>query len=309
MRKSCQIVFIVGPTASGKSDIALELAQRIKGEIVCCDSMQIYKEISIASNKASQEELEKVKHYLINVASVEEAFDVARYNELANQAIAEILNNGRVPIVVGGSGLYFQILLDGIFSAEGRNETVRQRFKEMAEAMGSEALHRQLALVDPQAAGRIHPNDERRIIRALEVYETTQEPISKLQPQRRGLWETHEAKVFGIKMERELLYERINARVERMIAAGLVDEVKSLSPASLSLTAQHLIGIKEVLEYLQGHIDLETAVEKIKQNTRQFAKRQLTWFRKDARIEWIDAKPSDLKAAALEIYKELREHG
>ncbi|HLF17976.1 MAG TPA: tRNA (adenosine(37)-N6)-dimethylallyltransferase MiaA [Candidatus Omnitrophota bacterium] len=286
--KTHKIIFIVGPTAVGKSDVAVTLAKRIKGEIVSCDSMQIYKEINIANNKPSLKELKEIPHHLINVVSVEDEFDVARFGRLARNTIEDIHSRGAVPIVVAGSGLYMQILLDGIFEAKGKDAHFRDQLKKRMEEDGVEALYNDLRQVDPAAAGKIHPNDARRIIRALEVFETSRKPISQLQQKREGLWGKYDISIFGLMMPRDVLYQRINERVERMFKAGMVKEIKGLSNLKLSLTARHLIGIKEVLNYFNGGCDLATAAEEMKQNTRRFAKRQMTWFRKDKRIQWIE---------------------
>lgn len=283
-----QIVFIVGPTAVGKSEVGLKLAERIKGEIVCCDSMQVYQEIAIASNKPTKEDVARVPHHLFDIASVATSFDVATYNRLAQQCIKKIIERSRVPIIIGGSGLYCQILLDGIFDGHGGDEEVREKLKAKARSMGSDVLHRQLSASDPQAAQRIHPNDTRRIVRALEVYETSHRPISQLQPNRQGLWGRYDIRLFGLRMERQQLYDRINRRVARMVKADLKKETEKLSSSHLSISAQHLIGLKEMREHIEGKYDLDTAVELIKKNTRHFAKRQMTWFNKEKRIQWID---------------------
>ena len=281
------IIFIVGPTAVGKSEVALSLARKINGEIVSCDSMQIYKEINIASNKPSEQELHEIAHHLINTISVEEEFDVVQFSHLVDQTLEGIFERARLPIVVGGSGLYMQTLLDGIFEKASKDEQLRDELKNLADEKGCAYLHAQLQEKDPQAAQKIHPNDLRRIIRALEVYETQGAKISDLQKQREGLWNKYNVHVFVIDQDRTQLYEKINARVDHMVEEGLVDEIKNLHNRKLSKTAQKLIGVKEIRAYLNEEMDFDKAVDLMKQNTRHFAKRQWTWFRKDARWTWI----------------------
>ena len=304
---SRSIIFIVGPTAVGKSEVALSVAREIKGEIISCDSMQIYKEINIASSKPSAQEIKKVPHHLVNVMSVCDEFDVARFNTLANAAVKDILARGRIPIIVGGSGLYMQILLDGIFESSSRDELLREKLKQEAEVKGNAYLYDWLKKHDPQAASKIHVNDMKRIVRALEVCLTQKTAISQLQKNRAGLWGKYDITVIGLNQKRENLYERINGRVESMFQSGLIDEIKNISVLHLSKTAQGLIGIKEILSYLRRENTLDEAKENMKQNTRHLAKKQLTWFRKEKRIQWIDVDgkiPSVIAAEILRIRKE-----
>ncbi len=295
-----KIIFVVGPTAVGKTDVALKLAKKCNGEIVSCDSMQVYKEISIASNKPSADILDGIKHHLIDIISVEQEFNAAIFNQLAKDAIGAIHKQNKIPIVTGGSGMYMQVLLDGIFgdsAKEGqagvKDPQRRRELEQRAEEQGCGALHVELERVDPGAAARIHSHDKRRIIRALEVYEGTKKPISQLQGSRRGLWGEYDIAVFALNRERAQLYQRIDQRVEDMLAAGLIDEVKQLDGMRLSPTVEQLIGIKEVKGYLDGDYDLDRAKYLMQRNTRHFAKRQLTWFRKDKRLEWIMIEEND----------------
>ncbi len=293
---SKKIVFIVGPTAVGKSDVGLCLCAKIPGEIVSCDSMQIYREINIASNKPSREVLKKVPHHLIDILSVRDEFDVARYNELALAAIADIHRRGRIPIVVGGSGMYMQVLLDGIFQGGVKNESLRKDLKGQAHQYGNQFIYDKLKEEDPEAAQKIHPNDTRRIVRALEICLTERIPISELQKQRRGLWGAYDIRVFGLNCDREQLYERINRRVEQMFEKGLVEEIEKVREAPWSLTAKKIIGVQEVMGFLNKEYDLAQAKERMKLNTRRLAKRQLTWFRKEKRIQWIEVDVDDAPA-------------
>ena len=281
------VIFIVGPTAVGKSEVALVLAQQLKGEIVSCDAMQVYKEISIATSKPSLEMLRKVPHHLINIQSVQEEFDVAKFNDLAQKAIAAILKKDRIPIIVGGSGMYMQVLLDGIFPGGGKDSQVRAKLEEEAKEKGDGALYTKLQRVDPDAAAKIHPRDQRRIIRALEVYETTRQPMSQIKKSREGLWGKYDIRIFALNRNRAELYNRINRRVDDMLAKGLVKEIEKLDAEKLSLTAQRIIGVDDILGYLKGEHDMERAQYLIQLNSRHLAKRQLTWFRKDKRLEWL----------------------
>ena len=290
---SNKIIFIVGPTAIGKSEIACSLAKRIDGEIVSCDSMQVYKELHIVTSKPSPRMLKKVTHHLIDCVSVTEEFDVARFNTLALEAIRAIQARHHVPIIVGGSGLYMQILLDGIFPGTPKNEAIRAELKKQVERYGSEYLHKKLQKIDSQAALKIHPNDARRIIRALEVYKTRREPISSLRKKRRGLWGKYDIRAFALTMDRDILYRRINQRVDDMFAHGAVKEIEHLRDVPLSPMAERLIGLREIRGFLDGSYDETHARELMKLNTRRFAKRQLTWFRKEKRLEWITVQEND----------------
>lgn len=300
-----KIIFIVGPTAVGKSDVGMHLARKLRGEIVSCDSMQIYKEIRIASNKPSPKDLNEVPHYLVDIISVREEFDVAKFNTLALAAIHDIHRRGRVPVIVGGSGMYMQVLLDGIFEGGIKNQSLRKDLKGQAHQYGNQYLYDKLKEEDAQAAAKIHPNDVRRVIRALEVCITRKTLISQLQTQRQGLYGQCDIALFAFNREREALYAKINARVDRMIDAGLVDEISRLNGCAWSLTARKIIGVAEIQSFLNGDCDLQQAKEQIKLNTRRLAKRQLTWFRRDDRLQWIMLQPDDTPETVTETIMEL----
>ena len=282
------IVFIVGPTGVGKSDAACLLAHNIGGEIVSCDAMQVYREVNVACDKPSKEDRQRIPHHMLDVVSVTEEFDVAAFRRLAIAVIDDIISRGKVPIVVGGSGMYVSVLLDGIFESGTPNETLRGQLYKQAERDGSVVLHNQLTAVDPEAAAKIHANDVKRIVRALEVNLNLNKPISKLQKERDGLWGKYPIKIFALNRDREKLYARVEARIDRMFTNGLVEEVRHLSQMPLSRSAATLIGIPEVSGFLKGEYDLERAKYLMKLNTRHYAKRQLTWFRRDERLTWID---------------------
>jgi tRNA dimethylallyltransferase len=293
MPSSEKIIFIVGPTAVGKSSVALSLAKMLKTEIVSCDSMQVYREAAIATNKPSLEELSHIPHHLIDVVSVSEEFDVFRYYTLAIEQIKKILKKKRIPLVVGGSGMYMQILLDGIFEGGKKDDALREKLKKEAQKYGRQFLYDKLQSVDPLAAQKIHAHDERRIVRALEVYFTEEKPISALHAQRQGLFNQYDVRVFVLTQDREKLYQAINHRVDEMFARGLLDEIKTLLGLPLSLTAQSIIGVREIKGFLEGQHTLEKAKELMKMNTRRYAKRQLTWFRRDKRWQWITISSQD----------------
>ena len=310
MSNSKSLIFIVGPTAVGKSDAALKLAGILNGEIISCDAMQVYREINIASNKPSEKDIQKIKHHLINIIPVEEEFHVYRFNLLVGETVRDIIARGKIPILVGGSGLYVQVLLDGLFEKAQKNEEIRNNLSETARDKGLDFLYEQLKEKDPQAAQSIHPHDEKRIIRALEVYALTGEPFSKVKHDRKGLAQEYSTLIFGLNCDREKLYSTINKRVIAMFGRGLVDEVKALQNKKLSITAERVISIPEVKRYLAGECDLKTAQEEIMQHTRNYAKRQLTWFRKEKRIQWFDTdwfeNLQDIAAAMKDCYDKTR---
>ncbi|MBU4346566.1 MAG: tRNA (adenosine(37)-N6)-dimethylallyltransferase MiaA [Candidatus Omnitrophica bacterium] len=286
-RKS-KVIFIVGPTAVGKTEVAINLAKKINAEIISCDSMQVYKGMDILTSKPSPALRKKVAHYLINRVPLGAEYNVARYRQEAAQKIKEIISKGKIPLIVGGTGLYMSILIDGIFKIPSQNKKFRSLLYRQAENLGSAYLYRRLKGLDPEAAARIHPHDRKRIIRALEVFEATGQPISKLQKQRKGLTDKYNIKIFCLNIERQKLYKRIGERIERMFRRGLVGEVKSLLKLRLSQTASCAIGIKELKGYLDGLYGLEEAKRLMFRNTRHYVKRQLSWFRKDKRIKWIN---------------------
>lgn len=284
-----RIVFLVGPTAVGKTALALDIAAKIGAQIISCDSMQIYRGMRILTSMPSPQQCRRVRHYLIESVAPSEDFNVSRYRLRAMRAIREILNRGKVPLFVGGSGLYMSVMLDGIFKSPAGSEAARVKLERDARKKGSGYLHARLAKVDPESAARIHPNDAKRIIRALEVFTVTGKPISFLQKRRKGLWDAYDVRVFCLTLPREELYRRIDLRVEEMFEAGLADEVARLRKRKLGRTARYAIGIPEVKGYLDGEYDLEAAKALLKRNTRLYAKRQMTWFRKDRRLMWVDA--------------------
>ncbi len=283
-----KIIFIVGPTATGKTDIAIGLAKKIKAEIISCDSMQIYKGMDIITSQPSVGLRKKILYHLISIISPDKEYNVSQYRKAALKKIKEVLDKGKIPLLVGGTGLYMSILLDGIFDIKAENKNIRRKLHKEASKFGSQRLHIRLQAIDPAAALKIHPNDAKRIIRALEVYEVTGKPISELQKHRVGLWGKYDIKIFCLNMARDELNNRIEKRVDQMLKNGLIGEVKKLLKKKLSCTASYAIGLEELKSYLDGGYDLETAKQLITRNTCLYAKRQLTWFRKDKRIERVN---------------------
>jgi len=302
-----KIIFIVGPTGVGKTEVSLLLAKKLKAEIISCDSMQVYKEIHVVSNKPSERILKGIPYHLINVVSVIKEFDVAHFRRKVVAAISKIHKANKIPIIVGGSGLYMQVLLDGIFKGPKKNERLRQKLEEEGQQKGNQVLYERLQQLDPHAAGKIHSHDRKRIIRALEVCLTSKKPIFELQKNRRGLWGKFDIKIFALTRDRQQLYDLINQRVEVMLDEGLIDEIRKLLSLKLSSTAKSILGLKEMGGFLKGEYDLDRARYLMKLNTRHYAKRQLTWFRKDKRIQWITIGKNQTTAQIVsEILEEIK---
>lgn len=284
-----KVLFLVGPTAVGKSRVSLVLAERIGAEIISLDSMQLYKGFDIISSKPSLKDMSLVRHHLIDILSPSRSFDVSQYRRLAVKKIRKIHGRGKTPLFAGGTGLYMSVLLDGIFKEPGFGKGIREKLLRSGQKKGHAFLHAKLKKADPESAARIHPNDSRRIIRALEVYEKTGKPISSWQKERKGIWVECDVRIIGLNMEREALYARINRRVDEMVYSGLVEEARGLLTGRLSKTAKSAIGIPELKGCFAGEYDIKQAVDLIKMNTRRYAKRQLTYFRRDKRIQWVMA--------------------
>jgi tRNA dimethylallyltransferase len=288
-----RVYFILGCTASGKEQAALALARRAGGRILCVDSMKVYRRMDIGTAKPSAEERSAVVHYGLDLVEPSASFSVARYVEYADAAIAEMGAAGATVLAVGGTALYFKALSEGLFQGPSADARLREQLEARAARDGLAALHAELARVDPQAAARIHPNDRKRIIRALEVHALSGQPISLLQRQWDAGRDRYDSVFIGLRRGREDVNRRINARVTRMLEQGLRDEVARLlaEPAGLSPQAAQALGYAEMIRHLRGQCTLEEAVEHVKVNTRQFAKRQRTWFRRFRRVNWIDVGP------------------
>lgn len=281
-----KVAVILGPTATGKSHCGIELAKRINGEIISGDSMLVYKKMNIGTAKPTAEELASVPHHLIDILPPEAEFSVVDFKALAEPLIADINNRGKLPIIVGGTGLYIKALLENYeFNTVEECSELRQELEEFAKSSGNAALHAKLQQIDPAAAERLHSNDVRRVIRAIEAAEGGE----KITHQKAGEW-TYDAVVFGLRMERDVLYARINDRVDKMLADGLVEETKALLDGGLAADALSMrsIGYRQMTWYLQGAMARDAAVDKLKQATRNFAKRQFTWYRQMPYIKWFD---------------------
>jgi tRNA dimethylallyltransferase len=296
----CFVLVLVGPTGSGKTAISLLLADLLNGEIISADSRQVYKLMDIGTAKPSQEELRKVKHYFIDELFPDREFNAGEFGKKGRLTIDNILLRKRTPLVVGGSGLYVRALIDG----PSADQDIRRQLYHRLNDEGSEKLLNELRQVDPVAASTMVPSNTRRIIRALEVFRVTGFPITQLQ---KSNIKIHFTPIFvGLQWKRKILYERINRRVDLMIKHGLVDEVKRLSEAGYSptLNALQTVGYKEVFDFLEVKINYNKMIELIKQNTRRYAKRQLTWFRHDERIKWFDVQgDEDFEKIASEVSK------
>lgn len=286
-----KVIVICGPTASGKTSLSIELAKRIKGEIISCDSMQIYKDMTIGTAKPTVEEMDGIPHHLIDFVLPSERYSVADFKKAATQKIEEILSRNKIPIIVGGTGLYVDALVYNIEYLELETDLkYRQELENLIEQKGLEELYEKAKQIDEQAMQSISKNDKKRIMRVLEIYHQTGKTKTQLEAESRLTPPPYDYIVFAITMDREKLYERINRRVDIMIEQGLIEEVQSLVNKYKEFpTAMQGLGYKEVLEYLNGDTTKEEMIEKIKMETRRYAKRQLTWFRRYETIKWIDA--------------------
>ena len=289
---------IIGPTASGKSDLAMALARQFGGEILSVDSMQVYRGMDVGTAKPSAQEQREVRHHVIDVVEPDQPFTAARFVDLADAAIADAASHNVPLIAVGGTPLYFKVLFEGMFDGPGADDAVRTRLR----ALSNEELHRKLTETDPAAAARIHVNDTKRLVRALEVIELTGKPISSLQTEWESPAHRHPAKWIGLSWDKDALNRRINARVKAMLAAGWVEEVRVLLgryPA-LSKTAAEATGYAELIEHVKGELSLEDASERIKIATRQLARRQMKWFKRFANVTWLAGESSvDENLAAI----------
>ncbi|NLJ86423.1 MAG: tRNA (adenosine(37)-N6)-dimethylallyltransferase MiaA [Firmicutes bacterium] len=298
------ILVIVGPTAVGKTQLSIEVAQRVDGEIISADSMQIYRGLDIGTAKPTEEEREGIPHHMMDIVEPWEEYSVAEYQAMVEDILQEVALRDKVPILTGGTGLYIRAVLEGfIFDGEGKDEAFRTRMQLIAETQGNEALHSRLQAIDPQTANRLHPNDLRRVIRALEVYETTGVPLSRHLQMQSEQPPRHKSIKFGLMRDRKRLYERIDARVDMMLEKGLLAEVQHLLDRGLSneSTAMQALGYKELVAYLRGEYDRQEAVRLLKRDTRRYAKRQLTWFRRDRNIIWLNLDKLSTEEAVEQI--------
>jgi len=285
-----KLVVILGPTGVGKSEVAIDAALHVDGEVVNADSQLVYRHMDVGTAKPPLSARKGIPHHLIDIVDPDEDFNAARYRELALGAIGEMTARGKKPIVCGGSGLYLRALLQGIFVGPGKNKAIRERLEAEADASGLGALHARLREIDADAALRIHPNDRHRIVRALEVYEITGKTITQWQEEHGFQERAFDVLKIGLNRERKALYQLIDRRTDDMIKAGLVDEVERLLEQGygLDLPALQSIGYRQIGLYLRGEVTMEEAIALIKRDSHHFAKRQLTWFRADKDIRWYD---------------------
>ncbi len=283
-------IFIVGPTGVGKTTVSIALARRVDGEIVSADSMQVYRGMRVGTCAPTEEEKQGVPHHLVQELAPDQPYSAAIFREKALRLIREIHDRARIPIVVGGSGLYFRALVDGLFDAPPSDPELRSALVEEARRDGVEALHRRLQKLDPESALRIQPRDLRRIVRSLEVYKLTGQPISELQTEWNSYSEPKDFYLIGLTRPREELYKRTNARVKAIFANGLVDEVLALAKTGYGKDLERIkaLGYMEVLEYLSEGRALGDVIEQVKISTRHYARRQMMWFRRDPRIQWLE---------------------
>ncbi len=298
-----KIIFIVGPTATGKTEASFLLARKLQAEIVSADAMLVYREPRIITSKPPLYILGQVKHHFVDVISAKKSYGVFDYFLSASKTIEELVNKGISVIVCGGSGLYIKAILDGIFAGPGKDEALRKKLAETAQAQGNQYLYRKLEEVDSETAKKLSSNDLRRVIRALEVYSLSGRPLSEKKKEATGLWPKLGIEIFGLRLKRRNLYQRINKRTDEMFSQGAVDEVRDLLTIELSLTARKILGISEIERFLKGDLTQEESKEIIKKNTRNFAKRQVTWFRKDKRIQWIDVDELSSEQVADDILR------
>ncbi|MFA9424114.1 MAG: tRNA (adenosine(37)-N6)-dimethylallyltransferase MiaA [Sedimentibacter sp.] len=291
-----KIIVIVGPTAVGKTYVSVELAKKMNTQVISADSMQIYKGMNIGTAKVLPEEMQEIKHHMIDLINPDENYSVSDFKKEAENIIDNMLINNNIPIIVGGSGLYVNSLIyDLDFGKAKSNDEIREYYTYYYENHGEDALFEKLRNIDPESAEKIHKNNVKRVIRALEVYDITGKKFSELNTDIRKQSDKYECILVGLSTDRKILYDRINQRVDKMLADGLVEEVKSLMNKGYdkNLVSLQAIGYKEIIEYLDGNITLEEAVNILKRNTRRFAKRQYTWFLKDENVKWFQIENLD----------------
>jgi len=288
------LVVILGPTASGKTALSLHVAEQMQGEIISCDSVAVYRELEIGTAKPSREERQRVAHHLIDIAGPQELVTAGDYSRLARQAIADVAARGHLPIIVGGSGLYLRALLEGLFAGPPRSEELRSRLRERAAERGSDYLHKLLRRIDPAAAQTIHANDVPKVVRALEVSLSARAPMTDLWQHGRDALQGFRILRIGLNPRREALYEHINQRAREMFSAGLLEETRLLVDRyGAAVWPLNSLGYKQAMQHLNGELSLEQAIVAAQQGHRNYAKRQMTWFRREPEVHWITEFGSD----------------
>ncbi|WP_139348676.1 tRNA (adenosine(37)-N6)-dimethylallyltransferase MiaA [Clostridium sp. Marseille-P2415] len=306
------LIILTGPTAVGKTALSIRLAKAVGGEIISADSMQVYRHMDIGSAKIKREEMEGVPHYLIDVLDPDEAFNVTVFQKMAKEAVEEIYSHGHIPIVAGGTGFYIQALLYDIdFSENGEDTSIREQLEKLGEEKGAEFLHDLLRDIDPESAEEIHANNRKRVIRAIEYYRQTGERISEHNKREKQKESPYDFLYYVINTDRACLYERIGRRVDRMLEQGLVEEVKRLKDmgCTRNMVSMQGLGYKEILDYLQGTYTLKEALSILKRDTRHFAKRQITWFKRERDVRWLNLPDfdNDIEKVLEKILKDINE--
>jgi tRNA dimethylallyltransferase len=306
MEKKEKVIVVIGPTAVGKTKLSIDIAKKMNGEIINGDSTQVYRSLNIGTAKITQEEMEGIPHHLIDIKEADESFTVADFQKVVRPLITDITNRGKVPIIAGGTGLYMQsVLYDYEFSDAASDDEFRERLETEAMARGNEVVHDRLKEVDPISAKNIHPNNLRRVIRALEVYHVTGTRFSEYLEKQEGKL-LYDVDIIGLTMDREKLYERINYRTELMMQQGLLEEVEGLYKRGIrDCQSVRAIGYKELYDYFEEYLTLEEAIALIQQNTRRYAKRQLTWFRNKMNVTWFDMTDGNYEKKLVEILHHL----
>lgn len=312
--KKKPMIILTGPTAVGKTDLSIQLAKAINGEIISADSMQVYRHMDIGSAKVTPEEMDGVPHHLIDVLEPEEEFNVVVFQKLAKEALTGIYERGHIPVIVGGTGFYIQALLYDIDFTENDGDTaIRRELEELAQTKGVGCLHQMLQEIDPESAAAIHQNNVKRVIRAIEFYRQTGKKISLHNEQEREKQSPYQFLYYVLDTDRKTLYERIDRRVDLMMEHGLVDEVKHLADMGCTrdMVSMQGLGYKEILDYLSGEISLEEAVYILKRDTRHFAKRQITWFKRERDVRWLELEQfqNDRKKVLEHILDEIEGEG
>lgn len=291
-----KIIVLVGPTAVGKTYVSVELAKKLNTEILSADSMQIYKKMNIGTAKVTEDEKQGINHHMIDIINPDETFSVSDFKSMAENIIDNILLDNKIPIIVGGSGLYVNSLIYNLDFGKAKSDTkIRDYYTSLYNEHGEDFLYEMLKKIDPESAEKIHKNNVKRVIRALEVFEILGKKFSELNTDIRKYSEKYDCILIGLNMDRKILYDRINKRVNKMISDGLIEEVKSLinKGYNKNLVSMQGIGYKEIIDYIEGNTNLDDAINILKRNTRRFAKRQFTWFQRDTQINWFDIETPD----------------